>query len=237
MRTDRKVVVVTGASQGIGAGIVQAYRGLGYAVVANSRAIEPGPDPDIVAVAGDIAERAVVERVVEAAIDRFGRIDTLINNAGIFIGKPFTDYTVEEFERALHVNIAGFFHVTQRVVAQMLAQGRGHIVQITTTLVDQPIAGAPSGLAGLTKGGLAAVTRGLAIEYADRGIRVNAVAPGIIRTPMHAPDALAALAKLHPMGRLGEVGEVVEAILYLERAGFVTGEILNVDGGQHAGRW
>jgi len=139
--------------------------------------------------------------------------------------------------RALRVNIAGFFHVTQRVVPQMLAQGRGHIVQITTTLVDQPIAGAPSGLAGLTKGGLAAVTRGLAIEYADRGIRVNAVAPGIIRTPMHAPDALAALAQLHPMGRLGEVGEVVEAILYLERAGFVTGEILNVDGGQHAGRW
>jgi NAD(P)-dependent dehydrogenase (short-subunit alcohol dehydrogenase family) len=237
MSTDRKVVVVTGASQGIGAGIVQAYRGLGYAVVANSRAIEPGPDPDIVAVAGDIAERAVAEQVVETAIDRFGRIDTLINNAGIFIGKPFTDYTVEEFERALRVNIAGFFHVTQRVVPQMLAQGRGHIVQITTTLVDQPIAGAPSGLAGLTKGGLAAVTRGLAIEYADRGIRVNAVAPGIIRTPMHAPDALAALAQLHPMGRLGEVGEVVEAILYLERAGFVTGEILNVDGGQHAGRW
>jgi NAD(P)-dependent dehydrogenase (short-subunit alcohol dehydrogenase family) len=237
MSTDRKVVVVTGASQGIGASIVQAYRGLGYAVVANSRAIEAGQDPEVVAVAGDIGERAVAEQVVQTAMNRFGRIDTLINNAGIFIGKPFTDYTVQDFERALHVNVAGFFHVTQLVVPPMLAQGSGHIVQITTTLVDQPIAGAPSGLAGLTKGGLAAVTRGLAIEYADRGIRVNAVAPGIIRTPMHPADALAALAKLHPMGRLGEVGDVVEAILYLERAGFVTGEILNVDGGQHAGRW
>ncbi|MER2264104.1 SDR family NAD(P)-dependent oxidoreductase [Methylobacterium oxalidis] len=237
MSADRKVAIVTGASQGIGAGIVQAYRGLGYAVVANSRAIEAGQDPEVVTVAGDIGERAVAEQVVWTAVDRFGRVDTLINNAGIFIGKPFTDYAVEDFERALHVNVAGFFHVTQLVVPQMLKQGSGHIVQITTTLVDQPIAGAPAGLASLTKGGLAAVTRGLAIEYADRGIRVNAVAPGIIRTPMHAADALAALAKLHPMGRLGEVDDVVAAILYLEQAPFVTGEILNVDGGQHAGRW
>ncbi|GEP07517.1 SDR family NAD(P)-dependent oxidoreductase [Methylobacterium oxalidis] len=237
MSTDRKVAIVTGASQGIGAGIVQAYRGLGYAVVANSRAIEGGQDPEVVTVAGDIGERAVAEQVVRTAVGRFGRVDTLINNAGIFIGKAFTDYTVEDFERALHVNVAGFFHVTQIVVPQMLEQGSGHVVQITTTLVDQPIAGAPAGLASLTKGGLAAVTRGLAIEYADRGIRVNAVAPGIIRTPMHAADALAALAKLHPMGRLGEVEDVVAAILYLEQAPFVTGEILNVDGGQHAGRW
>jgi NAD(P)-dependent dehydrogenase (short-subunit alcohol dehydrogenase family) len=237
MNTDRKVAVVTGASQGIGAGIVQAYRGLGYALVANSRAIEGGQDPDFVAVAGDIGERAVAEQVVQTAMNCFGRIDTLINNAGIFIGKPFTDYTVEDLERALHVNVAGFFHVTQLVVPRMLAQGSGHIVQITTTLVDQPIAGAPAGLASLTKGGLAAVTRGLAIEYADRGLRVNAVAPGIIRTPMHAPGTLDALAKLHPMGRLGEVEDVVKAILYLEQAPFTTGEILNVDGGQHAGRW
>ncbi|MEA1832167.1 SDR family oxidoreductase [Methylobacterium durans] len=237
MSTDRKVAVVTGASQGIGAGIVQAYRGLGYAVIPNSRTIEGGRDPELAAVAGDIGERAVAELVVQTAMNRFGRIDTLINNAGIFIGKPFTDYTVEDFERALHVNVAGFFHVTQLVVPLMLAQGSGHVVQITTTLVDQPIAGAPAGLASLTKGGLAAVTRGLAIEYADRGIRVNAVAPGIIRTPMHAPDTLEPLGKLHPMGRLGEVDDVVAAILYLEQAPFVTGEILNVDGGQHAGRW
>src|SRR4051794_16625545 len=236
MSTDRKVVVVTGASQGIGASIVQAYRGLGYAVVANSRAIEAGQDPEVVAVAGDIGERAVAEQVVQTAMNRFGRIDTLINNAGIFIGKPFTDYTVEDFERVLHVNVAGFFLVTQCVVPHMLERRGGHIVQITTTLVDQPIAGAPSGLAGLTKGGLAAVTRGLAIEYAGRGLSVNAVAPGIIRTPMHGPETLGALGKLHPMGRLGEVDDVVKAILYLEQAPFVTGEILNVDGGQHAGR-
>jgi NAD(P)-dependent dehydrogenase (short-subunit alcohol dehydrogenase family) len=238
MNTDRKVAIVTGASQGIGAGVVEAYRGLGYAVVANSRTIERGgEDPNVIAVAGDIGDRAVAEEVVRTATEHFGRIDTLINNAGIFIGKPFTEYTVEDFERALHVNVAGFFHVTQLVVRQMLEQRSGHIVQITTALVDQPIAGAPSGLAGLTKGGLAAVTRGLAIEYADRGLRVNAVAPGIIRTPMHAPKTLGALTKLHPMGRLGEVEDIVKAILYLEQAPFVTGETLNVDGGQHAGRW
>jgi NAD(P)-dependent dehydrogenase (short-subunit alcohol dehydrogenase family) len=236
MNTDRKVAIVTGASQGIGAGVVEAYRGLGYAVVANSRTIERGEDPNVIAIAGDIGDRAVAEEVVRTATERFGRIDTLINNAGIFIGKPFTDYRVEDFERALHINVAGFFHVTQLVVPHMLEQRRGHIVQITTALVDQPIAGAPSGLAGLTKGGLAAVTRGLAIEYADRGLRVNAVAPGIIRTPMHAPETLGALGKLHPMGRLGEVEDVVKAIVYLEQAPFVTGEILNVDGGQHAGR-
>jgi NAD(P)-dependent dehydrogenase (short-subunit alcohol dehydrogenase family) len=236
MNTDRKVAIVTGASQGIGAGVVEAYRGLGYAVVANSRTIERGADPNVIAVAGDIGDRAVAQEVVRTATEHFGRIDTLINNAGIFIGKPFTEYTVEDFERALHVNVAGFFHVTQLVVRQMLQQRSGHIVQITTALVDQPIAGAPSGLAGLTKGGLAAVTRGLAIEYADRGLRVNAVAPGIIRTPMHAPETLGALGKLHPIGRLGEIDDVVKAILYLEQAPFVTGEILNVDGGQHAGR-
>jgi NAD(P)-dependent dehydrogenase (short-subunit alcohol dehydrogenase family) len=236
MNTDRKVAIVTGASQGIGAGVVEAYRGLGYAVVANSRTIERGEDPNVIAVAGDIGDRAVADEVVRTATEHFGRIDTLINNAGIFIGKPFTEYTVEDFERALHVNVAGFFHVTQLVVRQMLEQRSGHIVQITTALVDQPIAGAPSGLAGLTKGGLAAVTRGLAIEYADRGLRVNAVAPGIIRTPMHAPETLGALGKLHPIGRLGEIDDVVKAILYLEQAPFVTGEILNVDGGQHAGR-
>jgi len=237
MSTDQKVAIVTGASQGIGAGIVRAYRGLGYAVVANSRTIKEDEDPEIVSVAGDIGVRVVAEKVVRTATQRFGRIDTLINNAGIFIGKPFTDYTAEDFERTLHINVAGFFHVTQLVVPQMLERRHGHIVQITTTLVDQPIAGAPSGLAGLTKGGLAAVTRGLAIEYADRGLRVNAVAPGIIRTPMHAPETLGALGKLHPMGRLGEIEDVVKAILYLEQAPFVTGEILNVDGGQHAGRW
>ncbi|MBB3654846.1 NAD(P)-dependent dehydrogenase (short-subunit alcohol dehydrogenase family) [Rhizobium sp. BK650] len=237
MSNEQKVAIVTGASQGIGAGIVEAYRKEGYVVVANSRSIQPSSDTGVIAVPGSIGDRSVAEKVAKTAIERFGRIDTLINNAGIFIGKPFTDYTVEDFNNVIDVNVAGFFHITQLAIAEMLKKGHGHIVQITTALVDQPIADVPTGLATLTKGGLDAVTRGLAIEYAKSGIRVNAVAPGIIRTPMHAPETHAFLSALHPVGRLGEVNEVVDAVLYLERAGFVTGETLNVDGGQHAGRW
>jgi len=232
-----KVAIVTGASQGLGAGIVQAYRKLGYAVVANSRNITPSSDDTLITVAGDIGDRATARKIVDTAIERFGRIDTLVNNAGIFISKPFTDYTVEDYTQALHVNLDGFFHITQAVLPHMLRQERGHIVQITTTLVNQAIAGVSAGLASLTKGGLDAATRGLAIEYAKQGIRVNAVAPGIIKTPMHAPETHDFLAQLHPMGRMGEIEDIVEAVLYLERAGFVTGETLNVDGGQHAGRW
>ena len=232
----RKVAIVTGASQGIGAALVAAYRAQGYAVVANSRHIQQGDDADIVAVPGHIGDRLVAQRVVQTALDRFGRIDTLINNAGIFIAKPFVEYTPQDFQDAIAVNVAGFFHVTQLALPQMLQQKRGHVVTITTTLVDQPIAAVPTGLAGLTKGGLDAVTRSLAIEYAKTGVRVNAVRPGVIKTPMHAPETHEFLAALHPMGRMGEIGDIVEAVLYLERAGFVTGELLNVDGGQHAGR-
>jgi len=232
-----KVAIVTGASQGIGAAAVAAYRKKGYAVVATSRNIRQGPDDGVVAVAGDIRDRDVAARVVQTALDRFGRIDTLINNAGIFVSKPFTDYTAEDFREVIDVNVAGFFHITQPVLVQMLEQGNGHIVQITTALVHQAIAGVPAGLALLSKGGLDAVTRGLAIEYAKSGIRVNAVAPGIIKTPMHPPEAHGTLAGLHPLGRMGEISEVIDAILYLEDAAFVTGETLNVDGGQHAGRW
>ena len=235
--SEKRVAIVTGASQGIGAAIAAAYRQHGYAVVATSRSIQPSTDPDVLAVAGDVRDRSAAERLVAAALERFGRIDTLVNNAGIFLGKPFTEYTAEEFERVVDVNLAGFFHTTQLVLPHMLRQGRGHIVQITTTLVHQAIAGAPSGLALLTKGGLDAVTRGLAIEYAQTGVRVNAVAPGIIKTPMHDPAAQGVLAGMHPMGRMGEVSEVADAVMYLENAAFVTGETLNVDGGQHAGRW
>ncbi|MBB3589677.1 NAD(P)-dependent dehydrogenase (short-subunit alcohol dehydrogenase family) [Rhizobium sp. BK529] len=237
MSNEQKVAIITGASQGIGAGIVQAYRNEGYAVVANSRNIQPSSDEGIVAVPGNIGDRAVAEKVVKTAVERFGRVDTLVNNAGIFVGKPFTDYTVEDFNNVINVNVGGFFHITQFALAQMAKQGHGHIVQVTTALVDQPLANVPSGLATLTKGGLDAVTRGLAIEYAKSGIRVNAVAPGIIRTPMHAPETHDFLSALHPVGRMGEVSEIVDAVLYLEHAGFVTGETLNVDGGQHAGRW
>lgn len=237
MSTERKVAIVTGASQGIGAGLVQGFRERGYRVVANSRSIKAGESADIVAVAGDIADPAVAKRVVDTAIERFGRIDTLVNNAGIFIPKPFIEFTAEDYAAITSVNLAGFFHISQRAAARMLTQGSGHIVNITTTLVDQPMAGVPCALTALTKGGLDAVTRSLAIEYADKGIRVNAVSPGIIKTPMHAARDHAALAKLHPMQRLGEVREIVEAVLYLDGAAFVTGEVLRVDGGQHAGRW
>jgi NAD(P)-dependent dehydrogenase (short-subunit alcohol dehydrogenase family) len=233
----QKVAIVTGASQGIGAGVVTGYRNAGYNVVANSRNISKSDDPGVIAVAGDIGEHAVAKAVVKIAIEQFGRIDTLVNNAGIFIGKPFLAFSADDYRQVLHVNLDGFFHVTQQTIPHMLAQKSGHIVQITTAMVRQPIVGAGASLAALTKGGLDAVTRALAIEYAKDGIRVNAVAPGIIKTPMHAPETHAFLAGLHPVGRMGEVHEIVEAILYLESAGFVTGETLHVDGGQRAGRW
>jgi len=237
MSSEQKVVVITGASQGIGAGIAAALVSAGYTVVGTSRSIQPSREDRFLTVPGDIAEPETAQHVIEQALDRFGRIDTLVNNAGIFIGKPFTEYTEADFTKLVSVNLAGFFHVSQRAVRQMLAQGGGHIVNLTTTLVDQPVKGVPSVLASLTKGGLDAATRSLAIEYADKGIRVNAVAPGIIKTPMHAPETHASLAALHPLGRMGEVQEIVDAVLYLESAAFVTGETLHVDGGAHAGRW
>jgi NAD(P)-dependent dehydrogenase (short-subunit alcohol dehydrogenase family) len=236
MSPAQKVAIVTGASQGIGAGIVKGYRDAGYAVVANSRNIQKSSDPGVIAVPGDIGERAIAEAVVNTAVERFGRIDTLVNNAGIFIGKPFTEFAADDYRKVIHVNLDGFFYLTQLVIPHMVAQKSGHIVQITTSMVDQPIAVAGAGLAALTKGGLDAVTRALAVEYARDGIRVNAVAPGIIKTPMHAPNTHEFLGGLHPIGRMGEVHEIVDAVLYLEKAGFVTGETIRVDGGQHAGR-
>jgi len=237
MDTERKVAVITGASQGIGAGLVRGFLDRGYRVVANSRTIKPDASADVLTVAGDIADPAIADRVIGNAVEQFGHVDTLVNNAGIFISKPFIDYSEADFTRKLSVNLAGFFYVTQRAVRQMLTQGGGHIVNLTTTLVGQPLKGVPSALASLTKGGLDAVTRSLAIEYADRGIRVNAVAPGLIKTPMNPPETHTLLAGMHPLNRMGEVAEVVAAVLYLESAQFVTGETLHVDGGAHAGRW
>jgi NAD(P)-dependent dehydrogenase (short-subunit alcohol dehydrogenase family) len=184
-----------------------------------------------------IAEPAIADRVIGGAVEKFGRVDTLVNNAGIFVAKSFTAYTESDFARMLSVNLAGFFYVTQRAIQQMLIRSAGHIVNITTTLVRQPVKGVPSALASLTKGGLDAVTRSLAIEYADKGIRVNSVAPGVIKTPMHPLETHASLAALHPLGRMGEIQEIVDAVLYLESATFVTGETLFVDGGAHAGHW
>ena len=237
MSTERKVAIITGASQGIGAGLVDGFLAKGYRMVANSRSIKPSTKPDLVTVAGDIADPEVAKRVVSAAIQHFGRVDTLVNNAGIFVSKPFIEYTAEDFASVMAINVAGFFHVSQQAAARMLSQRSGHIVNVTTSLVDQPIAGIPAALASLTKGGLDAVTRGLAIEYADKGIRVNAVSPGIIKTPMNKPETHEFLAKLHPMQRMGEVSEIVDAVLYLDNAAFVTGEVLHIDGGQHAGHW
>jgi NAD(P)-dependent dehydrogenase (short-subunit alcohol dehydrogenase family) len=235
MSNSQRVAIITGASQGIGAGLVTAYRKLGYAVVANSRNIEESDDPMVLTVPGDIARPGVGQRIVDAALARFGRVDTVVNNAGIFIAKPFTEYTDEDYDAVTGVNMRGFFEVSRAAVAAMLDNGGGHVVNISTSLVDHANSGVPSALASLTKGGLNAVTKGLAIEYAGRGIRSNAVAPGVIRTPMHDPSSYDALAKLHPLGRLGEIDDIVDAVLYLENAAFVTGEILHVDGGQSAG--
>ena len=234
--TGQRVAVITGASQGIGAGLVAGYRAQGWAVVANSRAIKPSGDAAVLAVEGDVSEPATADRIVTEALERFGRIDTLVNNAGVFIGKPFTDYTIEDYQLAVAVNLTGFFLVTQRVIAAMLNSGGGHVVNISTTMAEYANSSTPALLASLTKGGLVAATRSLAIEYASRGIRANAVSLGVIETPLNPPEAFAALAKLHPIGRVGQVSDVVAGILYLESAPFVTGEILHIDGGQSAGR-
>jgi NAD(P)-dependent dehydrogenase (short-subunit alcohol dehydrogenase family) len=231
----QKVAVITGASQGIGAALVVAYHKLGYAVIANSRSITPSGDPNILAVAGDIADPAVGARVIEQALATFGRVDALINNAGVFVAKPFTDYTNADYDLVTGVNLRGFFEVSKRAIAAMLDGEGGHVVNISTSLVDHANSAVPSALAALTKGGLNAVTKSLAIEYAARGIRVNAVSLGVIRTPMHPAETHDTLAGLHPLGRMGEISDIVDAIVYLENAPFVTGEILHVDGGQSAG--
>ncbi|WP_394779764.1 SDR family NAD(P)-dependent oxidoreductase [Undibacterium sp.] len=235
MNTSQKVVVVTGASQGIGAEVVKAFRKLDYCVVATSRTIKPSEDPNILAVAGDIGNPEAAKRVIAEAVARFGRIDTLVNNAGIYIGKPFTENTAEDYAAVMNVNVAGFYYVTQLAIAEMEKQGSGHVVSVTAAITDHAISGLYSVLAALTKGGLNSATKSLAIEYAKKGIRVNAVAPGVIKSPMHAPETHAALGAFHPMGRMGETSDIVNAILFLDAAPFITGEILHVDGGQNAG--
>jgi NAD(P)-dependent dehydrogenase (short-subunit alcohol dehydrogenase family) len=232
----RRVAIITGGSQGIGAGLVAGYRKRGWAVVASARTITPAEEPDLLTVRGDITEPATADQIVEAALDRFGRIDTLINNAGVFISKPFTQYTAEDYALLVGVNLTGFFWLTQRVIADMVRRYGGHVVNISATLAEVANADAPAALAALTKGGLAAATRSLAVEYALRGIRVNAVSPGIIQTPVYPAESYEGLGRqLPPLGRVGQVSDVVNGILFLESSPYITGEILHIDGGQTAG--
>jgi len=231
-----KVAVITGASRGIGAGLAAAYREQGWAVVATARTIKPSQDPDLLAVAGDIADPATAGQITGAALDRFGRIDTLVNNAGVFMSKPFTDYTAADYAAITGVNLAGFFWLTQRAIAEMASRYGGHVVNVSATLAEVANSGTPAVLAALTKGGLAAATKSLAIEYASFGIRVNAVSPGIIATPAYPPDSYQHLGgQLPPLGRAGQISDVVDGVLFLESSPYITGEILHIDGGQIAG--
>lgn len=231
-----RVAIITGASQGIGAGLVTAYRECGYAVVANSRRIEQSDDPGLACVAGDVADPTTGTRLVAAAVDRFGRVDTLVNNAGVFVGKAFTDYTAEDYDFVMGVDLRGFFNVTQPTVAQMLAQGEGgHVVNVSLVLAEYADSNVPCALESLAKGGLAAATKSLAIEYAARGIRVNAVSPGTVRTPIFPAETIEAMAHLQPLGRVAEVEDIVRGVLYLETSPLVTGELLHIDGGRSAG--
>jgi NAD(P)-dependent dehydrogenase (short-subunit alcohol dehydrogenase family) len=232
----QRVAIITGGSQGIGAGLVAGYRGRGWAVVATARTIKPSEDPAVLTVAGDIAEPATADQIVGAALEHFGRIDTLVNNAGVYISKPFTDYTAADYATVTGVNLSGFFWLTQRAIAEMATRYGGHVVNISATLAEVADSGTSAVLTALTKGGLAAATRSLAIEYASRGIRVNAVSPGVIQTPVHPAESYEDLGdRLPPLGRVGRVSDVVDGVLFLESSPYITGEILHIDGGQTAG--
>jgi NAD(P)-dependent dehydrogenase (short-subunit alcohol dehydrogenase family) len=232
-----KVAIITRGSRGVGAGLVAGYRQRGWAVVTSARTIKPSQDPDLITVAGDIIDPASARRIVAAALERFGRIDTLVNNASVYLSKPFTDYTTADYATVTGVNLAGFFWLTQRAIAEMATRYGGHVVSILATTADIADSGAPAVLAALTRGGQAAVTRSLALEYAARGIRVNAVAPGIIRTPLYPAASYENLGvRLPPLGHVGQVGDIVNAVLFLESSPYITGEIVHVDGGQIADR-
>jgi NAD(P)-dependent dehydrogenase (short-subunit alcohol dehydrogenase family) len=237
--SDKKTAIVTGAQQGIGAGLVEGFLKEGYNVVATSLTVSQTltASPSLVLVDGDIGKQETAARAVEAAIKHFGTIDVLVNNAGIFYVKPFTEFTTEDFNALVSTNLLGFMYITQLTVKQMLKQKSGSVVCITGSLVDQPFAGVKASVSMITKGGLNSVTRSLAIEYAKEGIRFNAVAPGVVDTPLHKDDPKDYLKTMQPMGKIVEVKDVVDAVLYLAQAGQVSGEILHVDGGAHAGRW
>jgi NAD(P)-dependent dehydrogenase (short-subunit alcohol dehydrogenase family) len=237
--SDKKTAIITGAAGGIGAGLVEAFLREGYSVVATSLRASQSltASPSLVLVDGDIGKQETAVKVVEAAIQRFGAVDVLVNNAGIMRTKPFTDFTTEDFDALVSTNLRGFLYVTQLAVKQMLKQKSGNVVSITAALADQPVAGVNASVSMITKGGLNTVTRSLAIEYAKEGIRFNAVAPGVVDTPMQKDASKESLATRQPMKTITEAKDIVDAVLYLVRAGHVTGEVLHVDGGAHAGRW
>ena len=238
--SQQPVAIVTGASSGIGLGLTQALLERGWRVVATSRAIsksrELKPSPDLVLVDGDAGKKETAVKVVEAALKHYGRIDLLVNNAGIYIPKAFTEYTEADYNLVMTTNVASFFYMTQQVIPQMKKQNSGHVVDISAVVADQPSAAAPAVLAVLSKSPMPAVNKALALEYAANNIRFNTVSPGVVNTPMHANQNHAALAKFHPLARMGEVSDIVDAVLYLQNATFVTGENIRVDGGIHAGR-
>ena len=237
----KKTVIVTGASQGIGAAVVQALRDRSYNVVATSRSGSKAgftPSPNLALVDGDIGQAATAEKVAQTAISKFGSIDHVINNAGIFAVKPFTDYTADDFQNFVHTNLDGFIFITQLAVKQMLSQGTGgSVTTITASLADNPIAGIPASIPMITKGGLNAITLSLASEYAKQNIRFNAVAPGTVDPPLHKDNPKDFMKTLSPMGKISEPKDIAEAVIYLTEARFVTGEVLHVDGGAHRGRW
>lgn len=241
MNSEKETALITGASSGIGLGLTKGFLAAGFNVVANSRQVTAAgtliPSDDLLLVDGDVGEPSTARQLIHHAEQRFGGVDVLINNAGIFVPKPFVEYTPEDFQRIVSTNLAGFFYVSQAAARHMRPRRSGQIITITTSLAQQPVAGVNAALTSLTKGGLNSVTRGLAIEYAAQGIRVNAIAPGIVDTPMHKPENHESLKGLHPIPRLGTVQEIVDAALFLVRAPFITGELLYVDGGAHAGRW
>jgi NAD(P)-dependent dehydrogenase (short-subunit alcohol dehydrogenase family) len=237
--SEKKTAIVTGASGGIGAGVVDGFLKQGFNVAATSLHFSPSlsASPSLFFVEGDIGKQETAAKVVEGAIQHFGSIDVLVNNAGIFYVKPFTDFTTEDVNALFSTNLFGFLYITQLSVKQMLRQKSGNVVTITAALADNPIAGVNASVSMITKGGLNTVTRSLAIEYAKEGIRFNAVAPGVVETPLHKDDPKDDLKALQPMGKIGEVSDIVDAVLYLAQAVQVTGEVLHVDGGAHSGRW
>ena len=236
---DKKTAIVTGANQGIGAGLVEAFLKHGYNVVGTSLkgAESLSTSPSLVFVDGDIGKPETAAKVVEAAMKHFGSIDVLVNNAGIYRTRPFTEFTTEDFNALFSINLLGFLYMTQLTVKQMLKQKSGNVVSITASLADQPVAGINASVSMITKGGLNTVTRHLALEYAKEGIRFNAVAPGVVDSPLHKDDPKDSLRTFQPMGKIVEIKDIVSAVLYLAEAEQITGEVLHVDGGAHAGRW